>query len=402
MGFQLLLAVVVAHNALLFDEVRWGAVLVLTVVVEIYVVVSWLLLRRWFLTFPHVGGWDLSDLFFIADLLLWAAAIRVTGGPLSLLWILPLLRIADHHTAAKVWVFAHLGPLAYALAAFWPPRPPAAPGIEADLFKIALLYLAGVYVAWTGLPAHRHREKLQAAISTAAALLAKLTDRTERLDAARRSRSALVEELGTGIRTSLIEIVGFSRFLLRSGGPHTDAEEEYLERIHNESRSVLRALEGLGDSPAPPLWPRISLSGLLQRVTAEEAGDSREWRESAVLDLPYGDVELRADEKRLAGLLRHMLAACRHFQKGPPVVEITVEPATAIPAAVVMTCPARLPSGAPADDLFNPFAEAASGDQEEMAARLELSVARSIAQSLGYELGVSGSAGGTVLMVSLR
>ncbi len=402
MGFQLLLAVVVAHNAVVFGEVAWGAELAFAVVAEAYVVLSWLALRRWFTTFPAVRGWDLSDLFFLADLLVWAGAIRVTGGPLSLLWILPLLRVADHQTVKRVWVFAHVAPLMYALAAFWPPRPPGAPGLEIDLLKVALLYSAGLYIAWTGIPTRRYRRHREAAMAAAAALLARLTERTERLDAARRSKSALLGELGTGVRTSLIEIMGFSRFLLRTQGGRSESERSYLARIHEESGNALRALDALANGPEAPLWPRVSLSGILQAAAAEEAAETDEWRESAVLELPGGNMEVRADGARLKALLRHTLAASRHFQGGAPRVQLRVDPATGLADAVVVVCPARPLSGARQEDLFNPFDDSVAGDQGEMMARLELSIARSMGQSLGYEIDVRAASPGTEVTVRLR
>lgn len=402
MGFQLLIAVVIAHNAVVFDAMRWGPVLAFMLVAETYVVLSWIALRRWFEVFLPVRGWDLSDLFFLADLLVWAGAIRVTGGPLSLIWILPLLRVADHQTVGRAWVFAHMAPVAYALAAFWPPRPAAAAGIEHDLLKMALLYAAGVYIAWTGIPLRRFRAQREAAMAAGAGLLARLAERTERLDATRRSRSALLGELSTGIRTSLIEIVGFSRFLLRSEGTRSEAERSYLVRIHDESRSVLRALDGLAASPEAPLWPRLSLSGILQAAAAEEAAETEEWRESAVLDLPRGDVEMRADRARLKAMLRHTLAACRHFQGGPPHVQLRVDAATGLAEAVVLTCPALELTGGGHDELFNPFAGSAAGNQEEMTARLEMSIARSMGQSLGYDIDVAATPEGAIITVRLR
>lgn len=401
-GFQLLLAVVVVHNAALFGGVDWGVVLLFTGVVEAYLLLSWLALRRWFLPFRAVRGWDLGDIMLATDLLLWAAAIRVTGGSSSLLWVLPLLRVADHHTVARSWVFAHLAPLAYAAAAWWPPRLPGAGWLEGDLVKIVLLYVAGLYIAWTGVPAYRFRQQREAALTAAAALLGGVADRTERLDAARRSRSGLLEELGAGIRASLIEIVGFSRFLLRSASDRPDSERRFVERIQSESRGALRALEDLVDRPAAPLWPRISLSGVMQKVAAAEAAEDTVWRESAMLKLPPGEVEIRADERRLTTLLHHVIAACRHFEGGPPVVELKVDAATGLAEAIVVLCPRRVASGVPADDMFNPFSDPAAGDQLEMTARLELSVARSIGQSLGYEVEVNAGDVGTGVVVKLR
>lgn len=136
LGYQLLIAAVVVHNALLFDAVGWRGVLLFILVAELYTATSWLALRRWFETYRGVRGWDLSDLLLMGDLLLWAAAIRVTGGPLSLLWIVPLLRVADHNAVGRVWAFVYAAPLSYALAAFWPPRPPTAGGLERDLLKM--------------------------------------------------------------------------------------------------------------------------------------------------------------------------------------------------------------------------------------------------------------------------
>lgn len=258
--------------------------------------------------------------------------------------------------------------------------------------------MAGLYIAYTGIPARRFRQQRGAALSAGAALLARLTERTERLHEARQSRSVLIDELGTGIRTSLIEIVGFSGFLLRSDPFESRSARSYVERIHQESHAILRGLDQLAESGPAPLWPRTSLSGVLQSAAAEEAAENEEWRESATLSLPPGDIEIRADATRLRALVRHVIAACRYFQEGPPAIRLQVEPGTGLPEAILVTCAASVPAGGARDELFDPWS--AAGNQQEMAARLELSIARSMSRSLGYDVELAPD--GLTVAVKLR
>jgi K+-sensing histidine kinase KdpD len=97
-----------------------------------------------------------------------------------------------------------------------------------------------------------------------------------------------------------------------------------------------------------------------------------------------------------------VLSSARHFQGGAPRVELSVEAAVGLAEAIVVICPGRGLGGAGPGELFNPFSEGASGDPMEMTARLELSIARSIARSLGYAIEAEGGPGGARVVVKLR
>lgn len=420
-GFQIILVVAGLHNAAVFGEVGWEALLLYAAIVEVYVLATWLALRRWFAAFPPVRGWDLSDLVFLTDLILWAGAIIVTGADQSWLWVLPLVRVADHRAAARVFDFAALAPLTYLAVALWADlRPGGAVAWDAEGFKILLLLVAGYYIAFTGRHLHRLQEQRGAALAVAAHLLGKLRERTERLDHANRARGDLLTRIRDGLGAPLVEIVGFSQTLLRSSTRRSASEEDYLQRIHRQARWVLRILDDLPDLPdVTATWPRVSLTGLMQEAAAIEAAPDPDAAEAgqpgappsedahiepARLTLPAGDLEIRTEPRRMTALLQHLYSAARHFGDGAPQVVLRLDAATHLPDAIEVT--AALPAvvgtaEAPASsDLLNPFSPTATTNQEEMGARFELNLARTIADLLGYRLELK--AGTAQLRFTLR
>lgn len=404
LGFQVLLVLAVLHNAAVFGRVGWSAVLPLAAVVELYVVLAWVAIRRWFSTAPELGGWDVSDLFFLADLVLWAWLIAVTGADRSWLFLLPLLRVADHRGAPHVFAFAWLAPLSYIAVLLWAAlQPGGVPAWDVEALKVGLLASAGLYIALTGQHVRRLQEQRGAALKVAAGLLGQLRERTERLDQANRARGDLLARVRDGLGAPLIEIVGFSQSLLRGAGPRGASEEDYLQRIHQQGRWVLRILDDLPELPdLSESWPKVSLAGLLQEAVSRESevesDDGSEpvtRRDPAELELPEGDVEIRTDPRQLSALIRHLLSAARHYGAAAPSAVLRLDPATGLAESIDVEAaePAPAAGDAANADPLNPFSAAVAGNQREVAARLELTLARSLVELLGYRLAVSQDPG---------
>lgn len=395
-GFQVLLLLAVLHNAAVFGRVGWAALLPFAAVVEVYVVASWVALRRWFLTAPRLGGWDLSDLFFLLDLALWAWLIGVTGADRSWLFLLPLLRVADHRGAPRVFAYAWLAPASYLAVLAWTALLGGRPlAWDVELMKLGFLAAAALYIAFTGRHVLRLQEQRAAALKVATGLLGQLRERTERLDQANRARGDLLARVRDGLGAPLVEIVGFSQSLLRAGAPRGASEEDYVQRIHQQARWVLRILDDLPDLPdLSASWPKVSLTGLLQAAVRQESeieGDPGGRRPPAELKIPDGDVEVRTDPRQLSALISHLLSAARHYGAAPPTAALQLDAATGLPESIEVVA-AEHPAAtadAPPPDLMNPFAAAVSGDQREMGARLELTLGRSIVELLGYGLEVT-------------
>ena len=406
-GFQLLLLLVLLHNLAVFGDVGWRSFLWLTLAVEVYAVAAMVAVRRWFLAVPVVRGWDLADFFFLADLLLWAAVIGASGGTASWLFFLPLVRVSDHRGGPRVYTFAVAAPLTYLLVVLWA----ALTGDVAwgpELVKVALLATAALYIAFTGRHVASLAEQRAAALGVATDLLRKLRDRTERLDHANRARSDLLARVRDGLGAPLVEIVGFSQSLLRAVGQRGASEQDYLQRIHQQARWVLRILEDLPELPdVTSRWPKVSLAGILQEAVARESTRGptpRAPRTPADVELPPGDVEIRTEPKQLGALVEHLLSAARHFGGTAPSLEVRLDAATSLPDAVEVVTPLRngKGEGLGRGDLMNPFAAAVSGDQQEMGARFELSLARSLSEVLGYRLDLDSGAGRLRLTLRLR
>lgn len=139
-----------------------------------------------------------------------------------------------------------------------------------------------------------------------------------------RARSTLLGHLQTDLRSALIRIVGFSRYLLEQR-PTGEAVQGFVRRIGDEGEAALRELDAALEPPASGVGPRVSVS--------------------------------------------------RHLHGGPPTRT---------------------------DELFDPFTVDEPADQAERVARLELSMARSVADALGYRLVAESDAVGTRVTLFLR
>ena len=405
-GFQLLLFGVVVHNVAVFGEVRWGPVLGWALLAELYCGLSWLVLRRWFGPMV-VGDWDLSDLMFVMDLVLWVGAIYVTGAHESLLFFLVLLRVADHQVSPKAMAFALLGPVLYAAMVLWVGLVEGRPlSVPVEATKVLFLLAAGLYVEYSGRPTKQLQRQRKAALDTASSLLAQLRTRTTRLDGTNRARSRIRSRLDTGVRPMLVDIIGFSVSLLRARQDAGGAERRYLQRIHDQGAEALRTVESLiaGDDTLP--GPTASLNRVLLRTATRESELAEPRAEQpampADVEVPAVDVVVPLDEEALGAALLQLMSAARHLSGSPARVGVRMDAATHLPEAVEVRSlgPPRLPDRLAA--LFEPFSADTAGNLDEVGMRMGLSEARSLLSLMGCELQAEREAGDLVLLVKLR
>lgn len=405
-GFQLLLIGVVVHNVAVLGEVRWGPVLTWAVLAETYCALSWLALRRWF--GPQLFlEWDLSDLLFATDLVLWVGAIYVTGANESLLFFLPLLRVADHQVSERALALALLGPALYAVMVLWVVFVDSqAVSWAVEGAKVFFLLAAGLYIEFSGRPAKRLQRERQAALESASQLLAQLRRRTTRLDGTNQQRSRIRARLDGEVRSSLVDIIGFSVSLLRSRKHAGGAERRYLQRIHDRGIEALRTVNSLvssgDDSPAPS----SPLSRILVNTAAREAAlmdpeDEQAW-EPAEVHAPRSDVMVAMDEAPLGDILLQVMSAARHLSGAPPRVTVRLDRATHLADAVEVRAvsPPVLPSRL--SSLFQPFSTDAAGDFDEMGVRVALGEAKSLLSLMGCELVAERDGDDLVLLLMLR
>ena len=111
-GYVLLCLFVTLHNHLIFGRVYWGTVILYSISVFAFSLISWVLLH---FQYTKNQNWHLSTTFLILDVLLFTWAIYITGGNESYLFFILAIRTADQVVTSvkKVTLFAAITLLAY-------------------------------------------------------------------------------------------------------------------------------------------------------------------------------------------------------------------------------------------------------------------------------------------------
>jgi PAS domain S-box-containing protein len=172
-GFVFLAAVVVVFN-LVTGATPLATTLAVAACMVGYSLLSWLVLRTFVLRSRAI---DLSTLFLILDLVLYATAVYFTGAENSWLLLLFIMRAADQSGTdfRRVIVFGHLSVLAYVAlllylsvvdgrALVWP----------VEIMKVLALYGANVYISMTALTSERIRERTKRVVHLARDAISRL------------------------------------------------------------------------------------------------------------------------------------------------------------------------------------------------------------------------------------
>ncbi len=158
-GFALLAAGALFHNAFILHDLSWLPWMRLAVALIAYAAVTWYLLYLFYADLlPYL---NLGTVFLAGDLAMMAAVISFTGAERSWIFLLPLVRVADQTPVSfrRALAFAHLAPLAYAAvivhAVLVQGRAiPVAP----EAAKLLFIYAGSVYIALVARPGDvRHR-----------------------------------------------------------------------------------------------------------------------------------------------------------------------------------------------------------------------------------------------------
>jgi PAS domain S-box-containing protein len=162
--FLALAAAVGMHNRFILDEFSWESFIPVVLTFVVYSTLSWLVIFLFHEQHPQLG---LALLY--SDVALLTYAIYASGGDRSLLFFLPVVRVADqtHTSFRRAMLLGHVSLAAYAGLMLWLALQgrDIDPGREA--VKFALLWAAVLYIAAVARAADNKRARMTAAISLA-------------------------------------------------------------------------------------------------------------------------------------------------------------------------------------------------------------------------------------------
>jgi signal transduction histidine kinase/CheY-like chemotaxis protein len=308
-GVQVLVLIVLLHNAVARPEVAFRDHLGFIAVVEAYALGSWLVLRHFY------GRWRSINLGYwvvFADLMPFLLAVHATGGPASWIYALLLIRVADQTSAGfrRMLLFAHIVPLLYlALVLYMGFVEGRAVAWPLELAKPVFLYAFALYLTTTAKAAESVRDRLAEAIRVARDSIValeenqrKLEDQSrqlaeakQRAEDASQAKSAFLSRASHELRTPMNAVLGFAQLLdqerlpgqqrehvrqIVHGGAHLRALlDDLLDLTGIESGHVPLTLTPLPIAPlmeevAGMLRPAAEAQGVRLRVEVA-AGDGR-------------------------------------------------------------------------------------------------------------------------------
>ena len=225
----------------------------------VYAGISWLALR-WF--YGQAGRLDVSLVFFHLDVLVWLPNLyHLEQNHLFFAYFL-LMRVADQvgFGFRRALYFSHVVVVVYILYSFLIYLATPEQSQWMDRFAIAaIMYLLGIYLAFTGLVIERLRVRMQKAVRTARDLVDSLEQKTEALQAqaqeleraraqaeqASVAKSQFLATISHEIRTPMNGILGASELLLST--PLAGSQRHYAETAHRSATALLALIDDVLD-----------------------------------------------------------------------------------------------------------------------------------------------------------
>lgn len=344
-GVLIALAVAPVHNAVVLGTVDWGALSVLSAGALLYALGSWAALRAWF----HRSSVHLGFAFTYTDLVLFAAFVHATGGPLSLYWPIFLIRVADQMWLARQRAASMvvLSVVAYSgLLALW-----SATGVPLDtgseIMKIVVLGGVGVIL----LLVSRGPLDVFERTTSARDLILRLENQSMELDEARvraeaasRSKSEFLARMSHELRTPLNSVVGFTNVLLKRGKGLEARERDYLERIRQNGVHLLSLIDDILDLAsieqgrmAVRARP-VELESLVRETLEGFAEQTRDRSVELVAHVPSGLAPVSADPDRLRQVLDNLVSnAVKFTPEGTVTVRVVTDENGVTPRALEVT-----------------------------------------------------------------
>ena len=417
-GFAILSAIALLHDAsergwATFAEHGW-----LLTLNAAYALLSWLALR---IGHGRTGRVDLSLAFLHVDVLMWLVILNhIEHGHPAYAYLL-LVRVADQvgFGFRRALYFAHVVVLVYlGYAAFMVVHDPLVVPWADRLATAAIMYLVGIYLAFTGSVMERLRNRLREAVRAGHELVDRLEQKTQALEVqtqdlerarlqaeqASRAKSQFLAMISHEIRTPMNGILGTTELLLDTA--LTPPQRQYARIAYRSATALLALIDDVLD------LSRVESGKLTLRPTSV---DVRSLVDDAVETMaptargkpvqvgasvaPQVPERVQADPVRLRQLLMNLLHnAVKFTERGRVDVEVEVTAAEDAPGGAWLRLSVR-DTGigiAPEhlDSVFDAFTQAdASTTRRHGGSGLGLAIVRELAELMGGRVAVSSRLG---------